>query len=448
METVKAALFGLGTVGTGVAKILLHHHDRITRATGKKIALVKVCDRDLTTHRDVELPLGVMTDDAESIFADPEISVGIELIGGIEPARTFVLRLLESGKDVITANKALLAGHGAELFDTARKCGRTIAFEAAVCGGIPILNALSTALQANTLQSINAIVNGTSNYILSQMESGKVSYQDAVEQAQKLGYAEANPAMDVDGTDAVQKLAILAQLGFGAVVDWQTVSRIGIESVDTMDFRYARELGYRIKLLAVALQSEKGLELHVSPTLVKVDNPLARVKGASNAIRIVGDSVGPVFLQGLGAGQLPTASAVVGDLIDTVLGRTAITFKALNLWDTANPSTGDPSTGNPSTGNPAVPIKSQQEFFGKAYLRLNVVDRPGVMHAISGILGELGISIASMNQHEPERRDNNGHTVLFLTTHETWEGDLLQAIRQLEESPVVLGKIVRMRVQS
>ena len=433
MDTVKVALFGLGTIGTGVAKILLHHSDRITRATGKKIELAKICDRDLTTQRDVDLPPGLMTDDAESIFTDPNISIAIELIGGLEPARTFVLRLLENGKNVITANKALLAQHGAELFDTARKHNRTIAFEAAVCGGIPILNALSTALQANTLQSINAIVNGTSNYILSQMESGKVSYQDAVVQAQKLGYAEANPAMDVDGTDAVQKLTILAQLGFGAVVDWKTVSRIGIESVDALDFRYAKELGYRIKLLAVAAQSEEGLELHVSPTLVKVDNPIARVKDAFNAVRVVGDSVGPVFFQGLGAGQLPTASAVVGDLIDTVLGRTAITFNALNLW---------------SNGKPAIPIKSPQEFFGKSYLRLNVVDKPGVMHAISGILGQRNISIASMIQHEPEHKSNGEHVVLFLTTHESREGDLLQAIRQLEESSVVLGSIVRMRVQS
>jgi len=433
METVKIALFGLGTIGTGVAKILLHHSDQISRATGKKIELIKICDRDLTTIRDIELPPGAMTDDMESVLASPDISVGIELIGGIEPARTIVLRLLESGKDVITANKALLAQHGAELFDTARRCGRTIAFEAAVCGGIPILNALSTALRANTLQSINAIVNGTSNYILSQMESGKVSYQDAVVQAQKLGYAEADPAMDVDGTDAVQKLTILAQLGFGATVDWQTVSRIGIESVDALDFRYAKELGYRIKLLAVAVQSEEGLELHVSPTLVKIDNPLSRVKDAFNAVRIVGDSVGPVFFQGQGAGQLPTASAVVGDLIDTVLGRTAITFNALNLW-------GD--------DGPAIPIKSPQEFFGKAYLRLNVADRPGVMHEISGVLGKQGISIASMIQHEPEQKSNGEHVVLFLTTHEAREGDLLRAIHLLEESSVVLGSIVRMRVQS
>ena len=430
METVKVALFGLGTIGTGVAKILLNHADRITRATGKKIVLAKICDLDLTTPRDIELPPDVLTDNAESIVADPGISIAIELIGGLEPARSIVLRLLESGKNVITANKALLAQHGTELFNAARKQGRTIAFEAAVCGGIPILNALATALQANTLQSINAIVNGTSNYILSQMESGKVSYQDAVVQAQKLGYAEANPAMDVDGTDAVQKLTILAQLGFGAVIDWKTVSRIGIESVDALDFRYAKELGYRIKLLAVAAQSEEGLELHVSPTLVKVDNPISRVKDAFNAVRIVGDSVGPVFFHGQGAGQLPTASAVVGDLIDTILGRTVITFNALNLWRSGS-----------------IPIKSPLEFFGKSYLRLNVVDRPGVMHEISGILGQRNISIASMIQHEPEGKNNDEHVVLFLTTHEAREGDLLQAIRQLEESSVILGNIVRMRVQ-
>ena len=432
METVKIALFGLGTIGTGVAKILLHHSDRISQATGKKIELAIVCDRDITTRRDVELPPGMLTDDAEAIFADPSISIGIELIGGLEPARTIVSRLLQSGKNVITANKALLAEHGTELFDVARKCGRTIAFEAAVCGGIPILNALATALQSNTLCLINAIVNGTSNFILSQMESGKVSYQEAVAQAQALGYAEADPAMDVNGTDAAQKLTILAQLGFGAVVDWKTISRIGIESVDAIDFRYAKELGYRIKLLAVAAQSEEGLELHVSPTLVKVDNPLSRVRDAFNAVQIVGDSVGAVFFQGLGAGQLPTASAVVGDLIDTVLGRTAITFGTLNLW------------GN---SRPAIPIKSPQKFFGKSYLRLNVVDRVGVMHEISGILGKQGISIASMIQHEPEQKHRDDHVVLFLTTHETREGDLLKAILQLEESPVVFDRIVRMRVQ-
>ena len=435
MESVKVALFGFGTIGTGVAKILFNHADRVSRATGKNVRLVKICDKDTTTKRDVELPEGVLTSDAETAFNDPEIKIGIELIGGLEPARTFILRLLETGKDVVTANKALLAQHGPELFETARKHGRTIAFEAAVCGGIPILSSLSTALQANTLQSINAIVNGTSNYILSQMESGKMSYADAVAQAQKLGYAEANPAMDVDGTDAVQKLSILAQLGFGAAVDWKTVPRVGIEAVDSIDFKYAKELGYRIKLLAVAEWSDAGLELHVSPTLVKSDNPLARVRDAFNAVRVVGDSVGPVFFQGLGAGQLPTASAVVGDVVDTVLGRTAITFKTLNLWDTKAP---------------AMAIKSPNEFFGRSYLRFQVEDRPGVMHEITGVLGKQKISIASMIQHSTESKTDGKETdaVLILTTHEAREGDLLEAISQLERLPCVRGNVVRMRVQN
>lgn len=401
METIKVALFGFGTIGTGVAKILLNRADRVSKATGKDIRLVKICDKDTQTVRDVELPDGVLASDIESVFSDPEIKIGIELIGGLEPARTFVLRLLESGKDVITANKALLAEYGPELFAAARKHGRTIAFEAAVCGGIPILSALSTALQANDIQSINAIVNGTSNYILSQMESGKTSYPDAVAQAQKLGYAEANPAMDVDGTDAVQKLAILAQLGFGASVSWRSISRVGIEAVEAIDFKYAKELGYRIKLLAVAERGETGLELHVSPTLVKSDNPLARVRDAFNGVRVVGDSVGPVFFQGLGAGQLPTASAVVGDLIDTVLGRTRITFEALNLW---------------ADGKGSVPIKGPDDFFGKSFLRFSVEDRPGVMHEIAGVLGRHRISIASMIQNETATTENAGSVALILTT--------------------------------
>ena len=432
METIKIALFGFGTIGTGVADILLNQAPRINKATGKHIQLVKICDKDTTTPRGMALPPNVLTSDTESIFADPEIRIAIELIGGLEPARTFVLRLLESGKDVVTANKALLAQYGPELFDAARKYGRTIAFEAAVCGGIPILSSLATALQANTLQSINAIVNGTSNYILSQMASGETRYADAVAQAQKLGYAEANPAMDVDGTDAVQKLAILAQLGFRAAVDWKTIPRMGIESVDSIDFTYAAELGYCIKLLAVAERSDAGLELHVSPTLVKADSPLARVQDAFNAVQVVGDFVGPVFYQGLGAGRNPTASAVVGDVIDTVLGRTAITFNALDFWNATNAS--------------VMPIKNCDEFFGRSYLRFHADDQPGVIHDIAGVLGAHGISIATMIQHSGSV-DGAKPAVLILTTHEAREGDLLRAIDTFKQLSCVRGNVVRMRVQ-
>ncbi|MDR0391951.1 MAG: homoserine dehydrogenase [Planctomycetaceae bacterium] len=432
--SVKVALFGFGTIGTGVADILINQREHICKVTNCDVSLVRICDKNTSFKRDIDIPSGVLTDDSESIFNDPEIKVVIELIGGLEPARSIVLRLLESGKNVVTANKALLAQHGAELFEVARRCGCTIAFEAAVCGGIPILSSIATSLQANTIQSITAIVNGTSNFILSKMEDGGTSYPDAVKEAQRLGYAEANPVMDVDGTDAVQKLTILAQLGFCAVADWKNISRMGIESVDAIDFKYAKDLGYRIKLLAVANRSDEGLELHVAPTLVKRDNPLAKVHDAFNAVQVEGDYVGSVFFQGLGAGRKPTASAVVGDVIDTVLGRAKLTFDTLNLWGT------DKTT---------VPIKSADSFHGKSYLRFDAEDRPGVMRDFAAVFGKKNISIASMIQHEINNTDSNKQkATIILITHEVCEGDLLEAIKELEKIPSIQSKIIRMRVQN
>jgi homoserine dehydrogenase len=431
---VKVALFGFGTIGTGVADILINRREHICKVAGCDVLLARICDKNISLKRDINIPAGVLTDDSESIFNDPEINVVIELIGGLEPARSIVLRLLESGKNVVTANKALLAQHGAELFAVARRHGCTIAFEAAVCGGIPILSSIATSLQANTIQSITAIVNGTSNFILSQMEDGGTSYSDAVKEAQKLGYAEANPVMDVDGTDAVQKLTILAQLGFGAVADWKSISRMGIESVDAIDFKFAKDLGYRIKLLAVANRSNEGLELHVAPTLVKRDNPPARVYNAFNAVQVEGDYVGSVFFQGLGAGRKPTASAVVGDVIDTILGRTKITFDTLNLW---------------GADKAVVPIKSANSFHGKSYLRFEAEDRPGVMRDFAAVLGKKNISIASMIQQEINNQDSNKQkATIILITHEAREGDLLEAINELEKIPSIQSKITRMRVQS
>jgi homoserine dehydrogenase len=436
MSKIKIALFGLGTIGTGVADILLNKKEHIRKITGHDVLLAKICDKDMSSKRDINIPPEILTNDPDSIFNDPEIKVGIELIGGIEPARSFVLQLLKSGKNVVTANKALLAQHGSELFAEARRNNCTIAFEAAVCGGIPILSSIATSLQANTILSINAIVNGTSNFILSQMEDGGTSYADAVKEAQKLGYAEANPAMDVDGTDAVQKLTILAQLGFGADVDWKNIARMGIESVDAIDFKFAKNLGYRIKLLAVANRGDEGLELHVAPTLVKRDSPLARVHNAFNAVQVVGDYVGPVFFQGLGAGRKPTASAVVADVIDTILGRTKITFDTLNLWN---------------KDNEIVQIKNINNFYGKSYLRFDAEDRPGVMREFAAVFGEKNISIASMIQHEISHPNDNNSSkqkaVIILITHESREGDLIDAIKELEKIPSIQGKIIRMRVQ-
>ncbi|MGL6194855.1 MAG: homoserine dehydrogenase, partial [Thermoguttaceae bacterium] len=341
------------------------------------------------------------------------------------------LMMLEKGKNIVTANKALVANHGAEIFSAARKNGKTIAFEAAVCGGIPILGAMETSLQGNAIQSIHAIVNGTCNYILTQMEEKGTNYADVVREAQRLGYAEADPTLDVDGSDATQKLAILAQLGFGANVDWKIIPKQGIQDVEVIDIKYAKELGYKVRLLAVAESTESGLELHVSPTLVPEESPLADVRNAFNALCVYGDVVGPVFFHGYGAGQMPTASSVVGDIIDTILGRTAITFAALDYWN--------------ETKQPNCELRNPNEMEGRSYLRLSVEERVGVLHEVSGVLGKFGISISSMIQHD-KKSDDERNVSFIITTHKAKEGNLLQAIEYLSKLSCLKSKPVRMRV--
>jgi homoserine dehydrogenase len=431
MQTTKVAIVGLGTVGTGVARLLLESGDRMARHAGRKLVLAQVVVKDLKKKRDIELPPALVSDDITSITRDPAISAVALLIGGLEPARSIMLELLASGKDIVTANKALLAAHGPELFDRARELGRSIAFEASVAGGIPIIANISQCLSANQIQSLHAILNGTSNYILTQMEAHGTSYADAVREAQRLGYAEADPAMDVDGSDAAQKLAILAHLAFGARVAWSDIPRKGIDTLDLADLRYAKELGYRIKLLAVAQLAVGGLELHVSPTLVKSGSPLAEVRGAFNAISVVGDAVGRVFFSGLGAGQMPTASAVVADLIDTVVGRSAITFRTLELW---------------SKHAPRVAASDYKHVSGRYYLRFNVADEPSVLAEIAGLLGRQNISIASVIQHEAED-ESRGVVPLVIMTHNTTEGAMCRAIDAIDRMSFMRGSSVRMRVR-
>ena len=305
MEKTKVAIVGFGTVGTGVARLLLDHGDRTARHAGRTLWLEAVVDVDVTRPRDVELPEGLLTDDLTKITGNPDIEVVAHVVGGVEPARTIMLKLLESGKDVVTSNKALLAEHGPELFDRARELGRSIAFEAAVAGGIPIIANISQCLSANQITSLRGILNGTSNFIVSQMEDQGTAYGDAVKEAQRRGFAELDPTLDVDGTDAAQKLAILAHLAFGVRVRWNQIPRVGIDKLDPADLRYAKQLGYRIKLLAVAKLAEEGLELHVSPTLVRVGRPLAEVREAYNAISVVGDAVGQLFYHGLAPARCP-----------------------------------------------------------------------------------------------------------------------------------------------
>jgi homoserine dehydrogenase len=394
--------------------------------------LEQVVVQDTSKKRDCELPKGILSDDLTRITRDPEIKAVAHLLGGLEPARTIMLKLLESGKDVITANKALLAEHGPELFDRARELGRSIAFEASVAGGIPIVANISQCLSANQIESLAAILNGTSNFILTAMEEQDMAYADAVKEAQRLGYAEADPTMDVDGTDTAQKLAILAHLAFGSRVPWSEIPRRGIDTLDVADLRYANELGYRIKLLAVARLDAGGLELHVSPTLVKIGTPLAEVRGAFNAIRVVGDAVGPLFFHGLGAGQMPTASAVVADMIDTVVGRTGITFRTLELWS--------------QRGEGNVPARDPGTVRSRYYLRFHVDDRPGVLSEITGVLGDQGISIASVIQHEPESPDT-AVVPLVIITHATTEGATERAVQAIDELKCAKAGSVRMRIR-
>jgi len=436
MKTTKVALIGFGTIGTGVARLLLEHRDRMTRRSGRRVELAYVVDLDLTRDRGITLPEGLLSDNLDQVIADEEVAVVVQLIGGLEPARSIMLRLLESGKDIVTANKALLAQHGPELFARARQLGRSIAFEAAVAGGIPIIAAIGQSLTANQITSLHAILNGTSNFILTEMEEKGSDYSEVVAEAQRLGYAEADPTMDVDGSDAAQKLAILAQLAFGASIHWRDIRRTGIDIVHVDDMRYAAELGYTVRLLAVAQLSGEGLELHVSPTLVRHDTLIADVRGAYNAIHVVGDAVGRVFFQGLGAGQDPTASAVVADLIDTIVGRTALTFKTLNLWGQG---------GN--NGNAPVVIRDQADVTTRFYLRFTVDDRPGVMAEVTGILGQHRISIASVMQHETSER-NRGVVPLVIMTHNAKAGAMDEALEAIKKLKCVHPGAICMRVHN
>ncbi len=436
MEKTKVAIVGMGTVGTGVAKLLLDHGDRTGLHAGRTLWLERAIVRDISKARDCELPKGVLSNDLDDITRNDEIQVVAQLVGGLEPARTIMRRLLESGKDVVTANKALLAEHGPELFDLARELGRSIAFEASVAGGVPIITNISQSLSANQVTSLRGILNGTSNFIVSQMEEGGANYEQAVEEAQRLGYAEADPAMDVDGSDAAQKLAILAHLAFGARVHWRDIPRVGIDRLDPVDLRFATELGYRVKLIAVAQLADGespdgGLDLHVSPTLVRAGTPLAEVRGANNAISVVGDAVGNVFFHGLGAGQMPTASAVVADMIDTSVGRTQLTFKTLQLW---------------SAREARVEPRDHALVPGRFYLRVTVNDHPGVLSEVTGALGRNNISIASVIQHEPHSAGGSQQVSLVIMTHTATEGDTLAAVQEIDTLASVQPGTVRLRV--
>jgi homoserine dehydrogenase len=427
MKPLGIALIGCGTVGTGVAKLLLEHPDRLAARAGRPLALRRVVVRNPERRREVALPPQLLGTDLRAVLTDPTVDVAVEVVGGVDWARRAVLDLLAAGKDVVTANKALLAQHGAEVFDAARRHGRCVAFEASVAGGIPIIAALAQSLTANQIVSLQGILNGTSNFILTAMSEHGHSYAEALAEAQRRGYAEADPTLDVDGTDAAHKLAILAQIAFGATVPVSAISRHGIAGLHQADLRYASELGYTIKLLAEAWLHERQLALHVSPVLLRHMAPLAQVRDAYNAIHVVGDAVGDTLYYGRGAGQMPTASAVVADLIDLAVGRTPRTFQTLRLWS---------DNGQGPTLRSATTVRS------RFYLRLFVQDQPGVLAEIAHVLARHHISISSLIQHEAPD-DHEGDTVpLVIMTHTAPTGSFTEAVAAMDRLAVVTAPSV------
>jgi homoserine dehydrogenase len=433
VEHVTIGLIGLGTVGTGVARLLTEHSERITRRAGRRVRWKWAAVREPRKPRGVSLDGVRVTTDARQVIDDPEVEVVIETMGGIEPALEYVLRALEAGKHVVTANKALLAEHGPKIFAQGRASRRAVAFEGSVGGGIPIVQALGFALAANQVQSLAAIVNGTCNFVLTRMTSEGLSYEEALRQAQQLGYAEADPTLDVDGTDTAHKLSILAQLAFETDVRPNAIPRQGIDSLHLADLKYAGELGYTVKLLALAKLSTAGLELRVAPTLVKRGRPLAEVSGPYNAIRVVGDAVGDTLFYGRGAGAMPTASAVVGDLIDVVTGRARPPAQTIAKTSELLP---------PISLTPPSQVKSRY------YLRFTIADRPGVLARLAKILGEGGISIASLIQHDPgDDAPDESPVPLVIMTHLAIQADLHAALNEIDRLEVVHAASVCLGVE-
>ncbi|MEQ9406859.1 MAG: homoserine dehydrogenase [Fuerstiella sp.] len=426
------ALVGFGTVGSGVARVLESQADNLSIRAGRPIKIRRIVVRNPAKSRDF-VPDGVeVSNDIDAVINDPDIHLAVQLIGGVEPAFGYMTRLLQAGKNIVTANKALIYAHGAELFRTAEAAQKTIGFEAAVAGGIPIINTVTQALTGNRILSLEAILNGTSNFILTQMLDHGQSYEDVLAEAQRLGYAEANPAMDVDGTDAAQKLSILTWLAFGTPVRLESFVRQGIENLQLLDLQVAAELKYKIKLLATSRLHNGRLEVSVQPTLIRRDRTIAQIDGADNIVAVHGDAVGKTTFSGAGAGQLPTASAVVADIVDYATGRAAVTFRSILR----------------SMAQPPLPIQPLEELSRRYYLRFTVDDRPHVLADIADILGQNQISISSVRQDETPEEDvaGNGIARLVIMTHRTTEGRLRAADQALAELSCIRGVSIRLPV--
>ncbi len=430
-SVLNIALIGFGTVGTGVARILQDQSATLQRRCGRRLQLSRVVVRNTRKSREYlpdNIPVSSSIDD---VLADDSIDLAVQLIGGTSAALDFSSRLLQSGKDVVTANKALICAHGEELFQIAETAGRTVCFEAAVAGGIPIINAITTALSGNQIEAIEGILNGTSNFILTQMLSENQSYDEALKLAQELGYAEADPTLDVDGTDAAQKLAILIRLAFATDVQTDQMILRGIDTLMLSDLEAADTLGYRIKLLATARLNNGQLEASVQPTLVQSQRALAQTNGADNIVTLTGSALGRLRLAGAGAGQMPTASAVVADIVDYATGRADRTFQSILR----------------NRSGESFKILPQESPEHRYYIRCIVDDRPHVLADVTDILGRNGISISSLHQDEPVD-DAAGDPIarLVIMTHRADEGRMRQADVELDQLTCVRGNSLRLPV--
>ena len=433
MKPIKVGLLGIGTVGAGTFNVLQRNQEEIMRRAGRAIQITMVAD--LNVERAKELTGGAceVVSDANLVVTNPDIDIVIELIGGYGIAKELVLKAIANGKHVVTANKALLATHGNELFKAAQDKGVMIAFEAAVAGGIPIIKALREGLTANRIQWIAGIINGTTNFILSEMRDKGLDFATVLKEAQRLGYAEADPTFDIEGVDAAHKATIMSAIAFGIPVQFDKAHVEGITKLQATDIRYAEQLGYRIKLLGITKRTDKGIELRVHPTLIPAKRLIANVEGAMNAVLVQGDAVGATLYYGKGAGSEPTASAVIADLVD------------ITRLATADPEHRVPHLAFQPNAMADTPILPMSEITTSYYLRMHVADQPGVLADVTRILADSSISIDAMLQKEPAEGETQ--TDIIMLTHQTQEKFVEAAIAKIEALPTVMGQVTKIRLE-
>jgi homoserine dehydrogenase len=429
-HSIQVGILGFGTVGAGTAKILLKRRKEFQNKLGSSVTLKNIADLDTRTDRGIKLRKGVLIKDAKKLIQDPDLDIIVELIGGIRPAKDFILQAIKNGKHVVTANKALLAEHGQEIFSAAKKHGVEVGFEASVAGSIPIIKVIRESLIGNRIGNIYGIINGTANYILTKMTDEGAEFTSVLKEAQDLGYAEADPTFDIEGIDSAHKLTILASLAYGIPISFKKVYTEGITRITPLDIEFASEFGFKIKLLAIAKPSGKEVELRVHPTMVQESMPIAGVNGVFNAIFLEGDAAGDGLYYGRGAGEMPTGSAVVSDIVDIARNIKAGVTDRMRSFNIS--------------GNSGLTVKKMEDVTTCYYLRMSALDKPGVLSKISGILGKRNISIESMIQRG---RKKEKAVSMVIMTHEALEKDMMKALKEITALKVISGKPLYLRVE-